>query len=635
MSTKKSTTYGKWEIVKSLDEGGQSWTYLVREMGRVSDDVFVLKRLRNTNRIVRFCSELQACNRLSHANVVSVVDADLNAKNPYIVTAYCAFGNLATAIDRLLPKSPLEKLRLFHSICLGVGHAHAAKVIHRDLKPANIFMASDGDPRVGDWGLCLLVDADLRITGTSEAVGPRHYMAPELEDGRAEKVLPAVDVYSLGKLLYFLLTGRSFAREKHREPDYDISGTHLDFLPVYRLLDKLIAFDPKLRLTDANLVADAVCNTITYIEARARALNLVRLPSPPNETVIVSLESRLAPQIDRVTAVGLRTVGSRFEDSRAVFWGVSLESPPSTAALFDRPAPNDWVEVRFSPPFGILLPQGSMDRSLSFGLGGRPVLLLVERESSLTTEGNLTLNTVVGTRASRTLFAERVGAPRSLALAMSQSGLIAAYVGASDGERSEIVVGNDALLDRYPLPHSSNFPAPLVFDDADTLHHAIVSSRVVANREIRDLYHVSRTGDGVWNCVLVDSKPEGQTSAHIDLALSSSGDPVILTNWASSSDALVVYEWRGPGFHKRAVSLRSVLEHYALSSFDLGGEKRLAFTEDGTAHVVLSGSSPDTRDALHVAFSADWAAVASHDFILNEFLGMGFDDTNRLCLAIR
>jgi serine/threonine protein kinase len=93
---------------------------------------------------------------------------------------------------------------------------------------------------VGDFGLCFFEETGERFTLLEEAVGPRWYMAPELESGRVGTVLPASDVYSLGKLLYWMLATRIFARERHRELEYDLSRDPSDFgmRLVYELLDR-------------------------------------------------------------------------------------------------------------------------------------------------------------------------------------------------------------------------------------------------------------------------------------------------------------------------------------------------------------------------------------------------------------
>lgn len=108
----------------------------------------------------------------------------------------------------------------FKLICAGVEHLHKAGIVHRDLKPENILMFS-GTPKISDFGICLVANEN-RLTSTSEAVGPRFYMAPELEDGKNLDVSPSADVYSLGKILYFIFSkGKIFSREKYNQPKFN------------------------------------------------------------------------------------------------------------------------------------------------------------------------------------------------------------------------------------------------------------------------------------------------------------------------------------------------------------------------------------------------------------------------------
>jgi serine/threonine protein kinase len=265
--------YGKWVVVRQLGEGGQSHTFVVQEKGNEAAGEFVLKRLKNLKRIERFRSEIEAGLKLAHANLIRVVDSDIEYERPYFVTEFCTGGHLTkSAMSKM---SIPDRLRLFQAICRGVGHAHAQKVTHRDLKPENIFLRADGTPVVGDFGLCFLEDGQ-RFTVVDEAVGPHQYIAPELEDGRAESVGPASDVYSLGKLLYWMLTGRVFAREKHRDPTFDVTKGNdtRSYHFVNELLDRMIVAQPDARFKDANAVADAVEDVLHRIESNAHVIDI-------------------------------------------------------------------------------------------------------------------------------------------------------------------------------------------------------------------------------------------------------------------------------------------------------------------------------------------------------------------------
>lgn len=208
-------------------------------------------------------------------SIVSSGDAD---GLPYYVAEHCEKGDLGKWDPA--QTSLLEKLRMFRQISDAVSAAHRAGIIHRDLKPFNILARSDGSVVVGDFGLCINQnDIDDRLTALNEPVGPRNYIAPELEDGRIEDPEPSADVYSLGKLLYFLITARSFSREKHRNPPFDLihpdHGTvEVGLYFVYELLDKMIVADPKGRYKNAVELCKEVDQVIMKIELNANVLDL-------------------------------------------------------------------------------------------------------------------------------------------------------------------------------------------------------------------------------------------------------------------------------------------------------------------------------------------------------------------------
>ncbi|HET6220137.1 MAG TPA: serine/threonine-protein kinase [Acidobacteriaceae bacterium] len=266
-----------WKWKADLPEGGQSHVFLVVHSEAPDGPRYALKRLKNLKRLDRFNREIEACQKLDSPNIVRIIAHEVDPKGrPFIVTEYCPGGALA---DRTPPLGSLPNvLQTFRQICAGVVHAHANGVIHRDLKPDNIYLREDGTPVVGDFGLCF-VDNGGQLTQTEEVMGSRFYCAPELRDGHLPSGVPerAADVYSLGKVLYWMLTGRVFDREDHRLERYKLEGENpsgVEYELVNQLLDRTIVADPIRRYLGAELLFAAVEGLTRVVLAKGRAITL-------------------------------------------------------------------------------------------------------------------------------------------------------------------------------------------------------------------------------------------------------------------------------------------------------------------------------------------------------------------------
>jgi serine/threonine protein kinase len=310
--------YGeRWEIVESLPEGGQGHTFVVKDLQDASETArYVLKRLKNPKRVARFVKEVEAIQKLSHPNVLKLVAFDLGSNEPFLVTEHCAGGTLRTLFAAGKPAWG-DIFRLFISIATALNYAHKSGIVHRDIKPDNIFIRLPKiDPVIGDFGLCYLQDTDERITGTDEAVGPRLFMAPELEDGRVADVSAKADVYSLGKLYYWMLTGgKIFSREKLRDEAWDlkkriphpyIPGDNYDMEHLMRLLGSMIAPEPAKRPALDEIIL-AARHTQSLI---VRAVNPVGDSIPQRCTYCGWGLYHLAAKGNHVHNFGLNAVGN-------------------------------------------------------------------------------------------------------------------------------------------------------------------------------------------------------------------------------------------------------------------------------------------------------------------------------------
>ncbi|MFC1572815.1 serine/threonine protein kinase [Candidatus Eisenbacteria bacterium] len=297
--------YGPWKIETSLREGGQAHTFIVRHSS--SNQIAVLKRIKNLKRFPRLAREVAALQKLSHPQIVTLLDVALKAEKPYYVMEYCKRGSLQDHPSLYIGK-PVEAINAFEGVCAAVSSAHVAEVIHRDIKPANILVREDGTLVVADFGLCYMDDGD-RLTNAEEAVGPRLFMAPEQENGRCDVVLPTVDAYSLGKLLYWLLRGdgRVFSREVHREDDWDLAKVlkRIEYEHVNRLLDRMIAFKPSDRYPSVSMAQEDAARIRALIEG---GYNVVSGKHP--QVCIYCGIGKYRQWQDTPTNFGLNAVGS-------------------------------------------------------------------------------------------------------------------------------------------------------------------------------------------------------------------------------------------------------------------------------------------------------------------------------------
>ena len=263
--------YGDWEIVRSLGEGGQAHIFLVKNSeGKMA----VLKRLKNLKRIDRFSKEIKTLSALNSPFFPKVLEIDENADKPYFVMEFFPDGCLnADKISRW----PLTTKTWFYMRLVNAIHlAHENGIIHRDLKPENILLETDVNPVVSDFGLSYIDDeTGERQTMTDEVVGSRYYLAPELEDGRTDAVGVHNDIYSLGKIAYWLFSdGKIYSREKHREKEFNLANLiHEHWVHLFNdFLDRATANQYKLRhsnceelLNEFEMINQSILKDIRYL----------------------------------------------------------------------------------------------------------------------------------------------------------------------------------------------------------------------------------------------------------------------------------------------------------------------------------------------------------------------------------
>jgi non-specific serine/threonine protein kinase/serine/threonine-protein kinase len=218
------TVLGPYRVLHEIGRGGMGTVYLAVR----SDDAFrkrvavkVLKRGMDSDAIVgRFRHERQILAGLEHPYIAGLLDGGTTADGrPYFVMEYVE-GQPIDAYCDLHALDTTGRLELFRKVCAAVQYAHQNLIVHRDLKPANVLVTADGTPKLLDFGIAKLLDPDL-ASASAPTVAGSQMMTPEYaspEQVRGEPVSTASDVYSLGVVLYELLTGRRPYRLTSRAP---------------------------------------------------------------------------------------------------------------------------------------------------------------------------------------------------------------------------------------------------------------------------------------------------------------------------------------------------------------------------------------------------------------------------------
>ncbi|MBX7170296.1 MAG: protein kinase [Pyrinomonadaceae bacterium] len=222
-------TFGVYRITGEIGRGGMGVVYLAeRADGVFRQDVAIkfVKRGMDTDSILkRFRNERQILASLNHPNVALLYDGGTTDKGlPYFVMEYVAGEPLYQYCDRS-KLNIRERLKIFIQVCEAVHAAHQIKVVHRDLKPSNILVKADGTPKLLDFGIAKLLDpelSDITIdpTATQMRMMTPEYASPEQVIGG--EITFASDIYSLGVLLYELLSGHRPYRLKNRSP-YEVA----------------------------------------------------------------------------------------------------------------------------------------------------------------------------------------------------------------------------------------------------------------------------------------------------------------------------------------------------------------------------------------------------------------------------
>lgn len=281
MIVKGQKVNSRYEILKTIGEGGMANVYLARDI--ILDRQVAVKVLRgdlsNDEKFVRrFQREALSASSLSHPNIVEIYDVGEDDGDYYIVMEYVDGKDLKQLLKKRERLTSAEVVDIMLQITSAMKEAHESLIIHRDLKPQNILIKDDGMVKITDFGIAMALNAT-QLTQTNSAMGSVHYFPPEQANGKGSSLKS--DVYSLGIMMYELLSGTLPFRGdnaveialKHLKEPMPLIRTEFPDLPqsLENIIIKATAKNPKNRYANAG----------EMYEDLKTSLNRERLNEPP------------------------------------------------------------------------------------------------------------------------------------------------------------------------------------------------------------------------------------------------------------------------------------------------------------------------------------------------------------------
>jgi serine/threonine protein kinase/tetratricopeptide (TPR) repeat protein len=202
---------GNYQILEEIGRGGMGVIYRARQ--RHSRRIVAVKRILSYHAdsqetLARFRREAEAAASLDHPNILPIYEVSESEDGlPFFSMKFAGGGSLLEAAPALRSE-PRRAVALMARVARAVQYAHVKGILHRDLKPGNVMLDGHGEPLVSDFGLAKWLDVTSDLTHTLTIFGTPGYIAPEQVKGSATNLSPASDVYSLGAILFHLLTGR-------------------------------------------------------------------------------------------------------------------------------------------------------------------------------------------------------------------------------------------------------------------------------------------------------------------------------------------------------------------------------------------------------------------------------------------
>ena len=284
---------GRYALEMLVGSGGMADVYRAKDQlleRTVAVKILHQQYENDTEFIARFQREAKAAARITHPNIVNVYDVGVAEGRHYIVMEYVPGRTLKERIKEEGPVPAPEALHIARQIAGALAQAHANNLVHCDIKPHNILVMPDGNVKVADFGIARAV-TESTMTYNDNIMGSVHYFSPE--QARGTLITPKSDVYSLGVVLYEMLTGRipfdgntavSIARKHLEEEPQSVRSLVPNIPPVVEaLVTRMMAKEPALRPDSRLLVQD-----ITRTEQMMRSDTVVMPAFDPDATRVLT-----------------------------------------------------------------------------------------------------------------------------------------------------------------------------------------------------------------------------------------------------------------------------------------------------------------------------------------------------------
>ena len=328
---------GRYELLREVGRGGFGvvWEARDRDLGRI----VAFKALRAPGEAVRekrLLAEAEVAARLSHPNIVTVLDVGRSEHGVYLVQEFLSGQPLSKRLAG--PRLTLrEALRIGTELARGLAHAHAHGVVHRDLTPGNVHLCEDGQVKIVDLGMASALGRRKLDGGTPD------YMAPE--QARAEPEDERTDIFALGVILYRMVTGSPpYAAERSRGKAGTPRGLHVPEAPALaRLIEAMLAWEPTNRPRDAAVVLSALGEIGAALPTVAeKGPSRARVRPPPRIRWMTTGALAALPTVGALSVPLLASRGARSSASALVVAASSASTPCSWMLVA-------WHELKSAP----------------------------------------------------------------------------------------------------------------------------------------------------------------------------------------------------------------------------------------------------------------------------------------------